>query len=131
MFLVEVRPGREVVYQSAEELGAAIGRREIDAHARIYHRATATWLSITLHPQYKAKAAAWLDEPLPPLARSNWTFLPGGPEPVSARPAGGTASGGQAGKPGSRSAEKAHPAGGRNWRRIAFPLRSLRQIFHR
>lgn len=131
MFLVEVSPGREVVYQSVEELGAAIARREIDGHARIYHRATATWLSITLHPQYKARVAAWLDEPLPPLARSNWTFLPGGPESVATRSAGGTASGGQAGSPGSRSGEKPHSVGGRNWRRIALPLRSLRQIFHR
>lgn len=53
MYLVELRPGKEHLFRSADELVAAIRRDEVDAHSRIYHRATAKWISITLHPVYK------------------------------------------------------------------------------
>jgi hypothetical protein len=53
MYLVELRPGKEELYQSADDLAAAIGRDEVDAQARIYHRAAAQWVPITEHPVYR------------------------------------------------------------------------------
>jgi hypothetical protein len=46
-------------------------------HSRIYHRATSKWISVTLHPQYKAIVAEQRPaaKPLPPLERSTWTFF--------------------------------------------------------
>lgn len=57
MYLVELRPGKEKLFQSANDLVAAIRRDEVDSRARIYHRATATWISITLHPVYQRHTA--------------------------------------------------------------------------
>jgi hypothetical protein len=54
MYLVELRPGKEELYRTGDELAAAIRSGEVDGHSRIYHRATSKWISITLHPQYKA-----------------------------------------------------------------------------
>jgi hypothetical protein len=76
MYLVERRPGNEVLYRSPAELAAAIDSGEVDAQSRIYHRATSTWISITLHPHFRAKAAQRSQSPLPPLARKSWTFFP-------------------------------------------------------
>jgi hypothetical protein len=86
MYLVELCPGREELYKSADELTAAIRRGEVDSHSRIFHRATAKWVPITVHPQFKAnapaasaraaRAAAPRSEPLPPPPRRAWTFLP-------------------------------------------------------
>ena len=77
MYLVELRPGKEELYRSGDELAAAIRSGDVDQHSRIYHRATSKWISVTLHPAYKAivsehrPAAA----PLPPLERQTWTFF--------------------------------------------------------
>ena len=54
MYLVELRPGKEELYRTGDELAAAIRSGEVDGHSRIYHRSTSKWISITLHPQYKA-----------------------------------------------------------------------------
>jgi hypothetical protein len=75
MYLVERRPGKEVLYRSSAELAAAIDSAEVDAQSRIFHRATSTWISITLHPHFRAKAAERPRSELPPLARKNWTFF--------------------------------------------------------
>jgi hypothetical protein len=56
MFLVELRPGKEELYQSADDLAAAISRAEVDAQARIYHTAAAKWVPITAHPVYRRVA---------------------------------------------------------------------------
>jgi hypothetical protein len=76
MYLVELRPGKEELYRTMDELAAAIRKGDVDTHSRIYHRATSKWISVTLHPQYKAivseRPAA---PPLPPLERTNWTFF--------------------------------------------------------
>jgi hypothetical protein len=53
MYLVELKPGKEEAFKSAEELAAAIRREEVNAQSRIFHRATSKWISITLHPVYK------------------------------------------------------------------------------
>ncbi|MGH7526080.1 MAG: hypothetical protein ACREMX_05205 [Gemmatimonadales bacterium] len=75
MYLVELRPGKEELYRTGDDLAAAIRSGDVDAHSRIYHRATSKWISITLHPQYKAIVAQKATEPLPPLERNNWTFF--------------------------------------------------------
>src|SRR5690348_16097128 len=76
MYLVELRPGKEELYRTTEELAAAIRSGDVDAQSRIYHRATSKWISVTLHPQYKAIVSE--RTPLPPAApplRTNWTFF--------------------------------------------------------
>jgi hypothetical protein len=79
MYLVELRPGKEELYRTADELAAAIRNGDVDMHSRIYHRATSKWISVTLHPQYKAivadRPAPPPEPPLPALERSSWTFF--------------------------------------------------------
>ena len=76
MYLVELRPGKEELYRTGDELAAAIRSGDVDMHSRIYHRATSKWISVTLHPQYKAIVAERPAGPqLPPLERANWTFF--------------------------------------------------------
>lgn len=76
MYLVELRPGKEELYRTGDELAAAIRSGDVDVHSRIYHRATSKWISVTLHPQYKAIAAERpAAPPMPPLERSTWTFF--------------------------------------------------------
>jgi hypothetical protein len=72
MYLVELRPGREELYRTGDDLAAAIRSGEVDGHSRIYHRSTSKWISITLHPQYKAIVA---DKPTKAADRTGWTYL--------------------------------------------------------
>jgi hypothetical protein len=72
MYLVELRPGKEELYRTGDDLAAAIRSGEVDGHSRIYHRSTSKWISITLHPQYKAIIA---EKPAQPADRSDWTYL--------------------------------------------------------
>jgi hypothetical protein len=77
MYLVELRPGKEELYRTGDELAAAIRNGDVDIQSRIYHRATSKWISITMHPQYKAITAERQPAaaPLPPLDRTSWTFF--------------------------------------------------------
>ena len=72
MYLVELRPGREELYRTGDDLAAAIRNGEVDGHSRIYHRSTSKWISITLHPQYKAVVP---DRPARPADQAGWTYL--------------------------------------------------------
>jgi hypothetical protein len=72
MYLVELRPGKEELYRTGDELAAAIRSGEVDGHSRIYHRSTSKWISITLHPQYKAIVA---QKPAQRADGSEWTLL--------------------------------------------------------
>ena len=72
MYLVELRPGKEELYRTGDDLAAAIRSGEVDGHSRIYHRSTSKWISITLHPQYKAIVA---EKPAQPADRNSWTYL--------------------------------------------------------
>jgi hypothetical protein len=72
MYLVELRPGKEELYRTGDELAAAIRSGEVDGHSRIYHRSTSKWISITLHPQYKAIIA---QKPAQRADGSEWTLL--------------------------------------------------------
>jgi len=75
MYLVELRPGKEELYRTGDELAAAIRNGDVDVHSRIYHRATSKWISITLHPQFKAIVSQKSSERLPELEQTNWAFL--------------------------------------------------------
>ena len=79
MYLVELRPGKEELYRTGEELAAAIRSGDVDVHSRIYHRATSKWISVTLHPHYKAIAAEREPSAAAPHPatdpRQNWTFF--------------------------------------------------------
>jgi hypothetical protein len=112
MYLVELRPGKEELYRSSDELAVAIRNGDVDARSRVYHRATAKWISITLHPQYKAIVAAAKDDPVGRPARRAWGILGGG--------------GGQAAE---SSGADASPSNGHvlhRWRRpLAFGLSGL------
>jgi hypothetical protein len=74
MYLVELRPGKEELYRTGDDLALAIRDGEVDDRSRIYHRATAKWISITLHPQYKAIAGQ--KKPLGRLVRKTWRVGP-------------------------------------------------------
>ncbi len=76
MYLVELKPGREELYRTGDDLALAIRDGDVDARSRIYHRATAKWISITLHPQYKAIVAGQKDEQTSRPARKAWGLLP-------------------------------------------------------
>ena len=76
MYLVELRPGKEELYRSSDELALAIRSGDVDSRSRVYHRATAKWISITLHPQYKAIMATAKEDPARP-ARRGWGILGG------------------------------------------------------
>ncbi|HEY8195526.1 MAG TPA: hypothetical protein VIG04_01005 [Gemmatimonadales bacterium] len=78
MYLVELRPGKEELYRTGDDLALAIRGGDVDARSRIYHRATAKWISITLHPQYKAIVAGQTDEPMARPARKAWALFPAG-----------------------------------------------------
>jgi hypothetical protein len=75
MYLVELRPGKEELYRNGDDLALAIRVGDVDARSRIYHRATAKWISITLHPQYKAIVSSEKDEPAERPARKGWAGL--------------------------------------------------------
>ncbi|HWB42901.1 MAG TPA: hypothetical protein VG500_16680 [Gemmatimonadales bacterium] len=81
MYLVELEAGREELYQSPDALAQAIRRGEVGPRSRIFHRASSSWVSITVHPEYRKATATADDEPLPPMARTRWTFF--GAEPGS------------------------------------------------
>ena len=80
-YLVEVTPGRELLYRTPLALRGAMRSGEINPDSRIYHRAAARWISIVEHPEYRKFLAErrppdWL-EPIP--------FEPARPEPEPAR----------------------------------------------
>ena len=75
MILVQIPSGGQRQYGSSEELAAAIRRGDLEPDARIYHRAAAKWLPITVHPEFRRCLAERRAEPLPPLARTRWTFF--------------------------------------------------------
>jgi hypothetical protein len=86
MYLVELRPGKEELYRTSDELALAIRNGDVDARSRVYHRATAKWISITLHPQYKAIVAASKEEPVVRPTRRGWGILGNGSPDKPAKP---------------------------------------------
>src|SRR5918997_256824 len=76
MYLVELKPGKEELYRSSDDLAIAIREGHVDARSRIFHRVTAKWISITLQPQYKAIVSGQDEEA--PAPRKGWGLLPTG-----------------------------------------------------
>jgi hypothetical protein len=100
MYLVERKPGQQALYRSPDELAAAIQRGEVDSDARIFHRASSTWLPITVHPAYRDRMGAprvETDRPRQPPPRKQWTFLQADPEATSEEPAQSSAADAAAG----------------------------------
>jgi hypothetical protein len=75
MYLVELQPGTEVLYQTVTELTAAIRSGDVTSQSWIYHRASSTWVPITVHPEYKRISGEHAVPELPPLTRKRWTFF--------------------------------------------------------
>ncbi len=91
MYLVELQPGTEVLYHTVAELTAAIHSGDVGSQSWIYHRASSTWVPITVHPEYKRVSGEHGPLELPPLRRKRWTFFnaEGVDEPVAvSQPAG-------------------------------------------
>jgi hypothetical protein len=79
-YLVEVTPGRELLYRTPWAFREAMRIGQITAESRIFHRASSRWISITEHPEYRkfvSERAAFI----PPVIKSD----PAGPS--AARPA--------------------------------------------
>lgn len=92
MYLVDLGYGKETLFHSGNELAEAIRRGDIGWHCRIYHRARATWLPITVHPAFRRLAAELPAEAGPASGRRQWTFMPAEqvepvPAPQTAAPA--------------------------------------------
>jgi len=86
-YLVEVTPGREVVYRTALALRAAMRSGEITPDSRVYHRAASRWISIAEHPEYRK----FLAERRPPNWLEPIPFEPAPPEAHRVREPGGLA----------------------------------------
>jgi hypothetical protein len=74
MYLVDLGFGKETLFHSGNELADAIRRGIVGEQCRIYHRTRATWLPITVHPEYRRITA---EHPAvqPAAARRQWTFM--------------------------------------------------------
>src|ERR687896_695980 len=75
MYLVELKPGKEELYRTSDELALAIRNGDVDARSRVYPRATAKCISITLHPQYRAIVSAEPSDPAVAPVRRTWSLL--------------------------------------------------------
>lgn len=75
MYLVELYPGTEVTYSSLAELSAAIRGGDVRSQARIFHRRSSTWVSITVHPEYRRLSVEFELLAMVPLKRKRWTFF--------------------------------------------------------
>lgn len=80
-YLVEITPGREVVYRTHLALRTAMRSGEITPDSRIYHRAGSRWISITEHPEYRK----FLTERRPPNWLEPIPFEPVAPPPPHER----------------------------------------------
>jgi hypothetical protein len=103
MYLVDLGLGEETLFRSGDELAEAIRRGIVGEQSRIYHRARATWLPITVHPEYRRVTA---EHPVPSQAGSRqrqWTFMRS--EEADATPA-----------PASPAQEVVIPQASRSWR---------------
>ena len=75
MYLVELQPGIEVLYQTVADLTAAIRCGDVGSQSRIFHRSSSTWISITVHPEYKRVSGEGEPVALHSLKRKRWTFF--------------------------------------------------------
>ena len=88
-FLVEIRPGRELLYRTTWALREAMRSGEITPDSRVFHRATDQWIPITEHPEYRR----FLTEPHPPAWVPSGPPEPGAEAPTESNGNGGRLSG--------------------------------------
>jgi hypothetical protein len=85
MYLVDLGFGKETLFRSSNELADAIRQGIVGDQCRIYHRARATWIPITVHPEYRRITAEHPAVRPPAPTRRQWTFMhPEEAEPVPA-----------------------------------------------
>ncbi|MBW8838748.1 MAG: hypothetical protein JF602_02665 [Gemmatimonadetes bacterium] len=77
MYLVDLGSGEETLFRSGNELAEAIRCGIVGEQSRIYHRARATWLPITVHPEYRRATAEHPAAPRMPSRQRQWTFMRG------------------------------------------------------
>jgi hypothetical protein len=82
-YLIEVTPGRELLYRTTWALREAMRSGEVTADSRIFHRASSQWISITEHPEYRRfltdrQPPAWL-QPADPVEAEPPEPEPAGP----------------------------------------------------
>jgi|tagenome__1003787_1003787.scaffolds.fasta_scaffold18449305_1 hypothetical protein len=75
MYLVDLGLGEETLFRSGDELAEAIRRGIVGEQSRIYHRARATWLPITAHPEYRRITAEHPAAPRATYSQRQWTFM--------------------------------------------------------
>jgi len=75
MYLVDLGSGNETLFRSGHELAEAIRRGVVGEQSRIYHRARATWLPITMHPEYRRITAEHPAVPQATSSQRQWTFM--------------------------------------------------------
>jgi hypothetical protein len=77
MYLVDLGFGEEALFRSGNELAEAIRRGIVGEQSRIYHRTRATWLPITVHPEYRRITAEHPAVPPTTSSQRQWTFMRG------------------------------------------------------
>jgi hypothetical protein len=126
MYLVELRPGREELYRTGDDLAAAIRSGEVDGHSRIYHRSTSKWISITLHPQYKAILTHRPEQ----SDRNEWTSLTAQAETLGSSGAEPGLDSSAGSEPASDDPSSGHSGDSSPWRRpVTLGISGLFLVF--
>ena len=86
MYLVDLGFGKETLFRSGPELAEAIRSGIVSEQCRIYHRTRATWLPITVHPEFRRITAEHAAPRTAAAGRRHWTFMPPEEAPVPASP---------------------------------------------
>jgi hypothetical protein len=120
MYIVELRPGKEELYRTVDELTAAIRRGDVTWQSRIYHQAALRWISITLHPHFRKIAGERRADPPQRLPRAEWTFLraEAPPERLTSELARQKAQ--RVGRSSRASGTVSESKTNRSWRRVLF-----------
>jgi hypothetical protein len=115
-YLVEVTPGRELLYRTPWAFREAIRIGQITAESRIFHRAKSQWISITEHPEYRKFMSE--RSPLPP---------PGGRSgPAASSPSGPTRQSGPKSAPAAPTPPISQKAAGL-YQRMTLGLTELKR----
>ena len=78
MYRIELTPGTQQLFRSSKALVDAIRSGEVASQARIFHRATAKWISVTLHPLYKRHVESRREARLRPEFAHLYPYLQAG-----------------------------------------------------
>ena len=78
MHRIELTPGTEQLFRSSKALVDAIRSGEVASQARVFHSATAKWVSVTLHPLYKRHVQSRREARLRPEFAHLYPYLQAG-----------------------------------------------------